>query len=39
MSGTAYPPFEGKKYVIFSISCETPEGDEAITPALRYIMA
>ena len=39
MSKTAYPPFDGKRYVVFSISAETPEGDEAITPCLRYIMS
>jgi hypothetical protein len=39
MSKTAYPPYAGKRYVVFSISAETPEGDEAITPCLRYIMS
>jgi len=30
--------YAGKKYVLFNISAETLDGDEASTPVLRYII-
>lgn len=30
--------WEGKRYIVFNISAETVDGDEAMTPVVRYIL-